>query len=399
MGALLRILLVLPGFTLALAHALSGQSSLENLFQEAQAASARGEYTVSESLYREIIRRDPQRGSAFNNLGIVLISEKKLRDAVEVLQQALKVNPNSSGTYVLLGMAYYELFDSQRAISAFQSALYQNPKDTNALFYLGKAQMQARDYQQAAEIFAKLRKLEPEDRDILYDSSIAYMKLMLDAVNQLTEVAPNSHQLFLFQAQDAEARGDQEAAIGYYKEAIRAKPETVGVHFGLGVVYVKSGKYDEAAHEFLNELQLNPNDSLALWRLGELELRTDPAKAKGHLEYAVSLNTNLPQAALAYGRALLMTGDSQDAISQFRRVVQLAPEEDSVHYLLAVAYRTLGKPQEVKEEIARFEALAKIKSDGRMQLAREIVERGLKTQDPPPDIEPGFSSVRNTEHP
>ena len=225
------------------------------------------------------------------------------------------------------------------------------------------------------------------------------MKLMLEALSRLSEVAPNSYELLLFQAQDAEARGDDVAAIGYYQEAIRKKPDAVGVHYGLGVVYVESGKYDEAAQEFQKELQINPNDSLALWRLGDLELRTDSREAKDHLERAVSLNPDLPQAVLAYGRALLKTGDLKDAVSEFYRVVQLAPEEDSVHYLLATAYRRLGREEEAKEETARFEALAKIKSDRRMQLAREIVERGRKAQESVPDIEPGFSSGRSPQHP
>jgi len=130
-----------------------------------------------------------------------------------------------------------------------------------------------------------------------------------------------------------------------------------------------------------------------------LILRTDSQEARGYLERAVALNPNLPQAVLAYGRVLLVAGETEKAIPQFQRVVELAPEEDSVHYLLATAYRKLGREKEASEEIARFENLAKKKSDRRMQMAQEIIERGRKLQEQVPDIEPGFSPARTVEHP
>ena len=350
-------------------------------------------------MYREIIRQDPQRSSAYHNLGIVLISEKKYPEALVILHQALKINPRSPGTHALLGMAYYELYDSQRAISAFQTALDQNPMDANALLYLAKSQMQARDYQHAAETFGKLGRFKRDDPDVLYGISVAHLKLMMEAVDRLHEVAPNSYRFWLLQAQVAEAWGDDVAALHNYQEALRANPETVGAHYGLGGVYVRLGKYDEAAHEYREGLKLNPNDSLGLWKLGVLILRTDSQEARGYLERAVALNPNLPQAVLAYGRVLLMAGETEKAIPQFQRVVELAPEEDSVHYLLATAYRKLGREKEASEEIARFEDLAKKKSDRRWQMARETIERGRKLQEQPPDIEPGFSSARTVEHP
>jgi Flp pilus assembly protein TadD len=132
---------------------------------------------------------------------------------------------------------------------------------------------------------------------------------------------------------------------------LHLKPDGVGLHYALGSVYARTGRYDEAAGEFKKELQINPNDSLALWKLGEVTLRTNAQDARDFLERAIQLNPELPQVILAYGRALAHTGETQKAIEQFRRVVRLASEEPSVHYHLANAYRNLGRTDEARAEI------------------------------------------------
>ena len=101
---------------------------------------------------------------------------------------------------------------------------------------------------------------------------------------------------------------------------------------------------------------------------------------------------------LAYGRALARTGDTERAVEQFRRVVQLAPEEDSVHYHLAAAYRRLGRSEESKAELARFEELAKKKSERTQVTARQLIELSRDAQEAADALEPSFSPAREPAH-
>jgi Flp pilus assembly protein TadD len=117
------------------------------------------------------------------------------------------------------------------------------------------------------------------------------------------------------------------------------------------------------------------------------------------MEHAANLDPDFSWAVVAYGRALLRTGATEASIAQFHRVVQLAPEEDSVHYLLATAYRKLGREQEASKELGPFEALAKTKSNRRMKAVHELIELNGKSQELPTDLEPGFSPTCTPEHP
>jgi tetratricopeptide (TPR) repeat protein len=376
------------------------QDQVQQLFEQAQKARAGGDLVEAEHKYQEVIRQAPLMANAYHNLGIVYFMQRKYPDAVTTLKKALKLNSSLQGAQVMLGLSYYELYDLEKAVAAFEVALKVTPGDTNALLYLGKAQLQKREYRAAQKTFEQLVELKPKDPEGLYDLSLTHMKLMLEGVNRLGEAAPGSYLFALLLAQDAEARNDDETAIQKYREALalRGKEGVVGIHYALGSVYAKVGKYEEAADEFRKELQLNPNDSLALWKLGELGLRSDPQGVRGYLERAVALNPNLPQAALAYGRLLARAGELEKAVEQFQRVVQLAPEEDSVHYHLAKAYRILGRTEEAKIETARFEELAKKQSERKREMARQLIEMGRTIQEAEQEPDPGFSPSRDPTH-
>ena len=374
------------------------QSQVQRLYEEAQAARARGDLAAAERSYLEVIRRGPGVANAYHNLGIVYFMERKYADAAAALEKATRLEPGLAEAYAMLGLTRYELYEPEKAAAAFRSALRLNPQDSNALLYLAKSQLQQRDYRAAAKTFQSLAESKPDDPEVLYGLSLAHMKLMLEGVNRLGEVAPHSYQFFLLLAQDAETRGDDATALKNLEEAVRVKPDATGVHYALGSVLARLGKYDEAERELRRELEINANDSLALWKLGELLLRSNPQEAREVLERGVRLNSELPQLVLAYGRALARTGDTERAVEQFRRVVQLAPEEDSVHYHLAAAYRRLGRSEESKAELARFEELAKKKSERRQVTARQLIELSRDAQEAADALEPSFSPAREPAH-
>ena len=370
----------------------------ESLFREAQAARTRGDLPSAESKYRELIRMAPAMSNAYHNLGLVYLEEHKYKDSAEVLEKATKLEPKEPGTWVLKGLAYYELYDSRRAVAAFQTGLRLHPSDENAQLYLGKAQIQMRDYRGAAATLERLSQTRPADPTVLYDLGVAHMKLMLGDLDRLGTVAPHSYLLSLLLGQDAETRGDQDAAARFYQEALRANSSAAGVHYALGSIYANSGKNEEAVREFQEELKINGNDSLALWKLGEVTLRMDAHQASQYLEDALKLDPDLPQARLAYGRALVRLGQLNQAVEQFQRVERLAPEEDSVHYHLANAYRRLGQEQQANAEFARFEKLAKAKSQHIHDVAQRQIDLSQGAQDDAHEPSPGFDTSREPVH-
>lgn len=55
------------------------------------------------------------------------------------------------------------------------------------------------------------------------------------------------------------------------------------------------------------------------------------------------------------GKVLIQTGELERALTHLKKVAQLSPDEATCHYLMAQAYRRLGKSAEEKAEIERFQ--------------------------------------------
>ncbi len=98
----------------------------------------RREYSESENHFRTALDLRPAFHEARNNLGAVLLAEKRWRDAVEVLKPL--VGATLYGTPWLvhnnLGYAYHQLLKRRQAMHHYKQALFHNPK-----FCLGYANL------------------------------------------------------------------------------------------------------------------------------------------------------------------------------------------------------------------------------------------------------------------
>src|SRR2546427_6080 len=136
------------------------------------------------------------------------------------------------------------------------------------------------------------------------------------------------------------------------------RPDMPELHYALGNVYWKRRDLDKAEEQFRKELQIDPENYLATWKLGNIYLsKRQYDQAFPYLDKAVQQKPDLAQAHRDLGRALIQTGNFERAVVQLKEVAQLTPEESTSHYLMAQAYRKLGKKAEEKAELDLFEKL------------------------------------------
>ncbi|MNT02108.1 Beta-lactamase [compost metagenome] len=67
-----------------------------------------------------------------NNWGYKLISQKRMKDALELFKLNVSLHPSSANAYDSLGETYAELEESELAIKNYEKALRLNPKNKNA---------------------------------------------------------------------------------------------------------------------------------------------------------------------------------------------------------------------------------------------------------------------------
>ncbi|MBZ5561967.1 MAG: tetratricopeptide repeat protein [Acidobacteriia bacterium] len=86
------------------------QADARRLFEEAQAAKARGDLGGAEKKYLEVIRLAPDVTNAYQNLGITYFAEGKYADAASVLEKAVKFSPRLAPAHFMLDLSYYKLY-------------------------------------------------------------------------------------------------------------------------------------------------------------------------------------------------------------------------------------------------------------------------------------------------
>lgn len=139
-----------------------------------------------------------------------------------------------------------------------------------------------------------------------------------------------------------------------FELAAKIAPREPDIHFGLGYLYWKSHKYDEAEREFNNELSLDPKHAQALAYLGDTELkRENLERAKSLLERSVETNSNIRLAYLDLGAILVRQKQYPAAVKQFRQALELDPTQPDTHYHLGRAYQAMGNTERADQEFAQ----------------------------------------------
>ena len=137
---LTRFLPLLVTLSLLATPQIAVAQSVEQLYQQGNAAQKAGNFAEAERIFRRAIELDPNYALAYNGLGTALGDQKKLDEAIAAFRKALELDPNYAFAYNNLGVALSKQKKWDEAIAAFQKALEIDPNFVLAQNNLREAQ-------------------------------------------------------------------------------------------------------------------------------------------------------------------------------------------------------------------------------------------------------------------
>ncbi len=210
----------------------------------------------------------------------------------------------------------------------------------------------------------------------------------------------------LASAQQAQARGDFEAAAESYQKAIVIHPEIPELRANLGLMYYQTGKDQKAIEAFDDAIRLEPGLFVPNLFLGLDYVKSRKFKeAIPYLQRAAQSKPTDAQAHLGLGQAYAGSGSTRLAIHSYMRANDIDPQNADVWYHLGVAYL------EQVEADARV-LLARHKDSGYLQAlladtfaeqhafiqAAEAYKKALTLDSFPPNTHAGYGFLLVSRH-
>lgn len=285
------------------------------------------DFLVNE-LYPDALKLDPAYWPAHYEAGLLFLEKYNEADAAREFKAALELNPQAAEVHAALAALALENHNFEEAEASLHRALEINPR------LLTARQIEADLAWLNLEVPETLRLLEekvlplnPVDEETLGRIAACYVVLEEKAgagrtsrlqrlIAEVTGRNPHAGDFFYALAGMLEERNKQADAEAYFREAIRVMPQEVGPQAGLGLLYMRMGREEEARRVLKEAFEADPFhirvknnldvldviDKLAVVRTAHFVVKYDAKADKQLGRYAVRhMETVYPELCKLFG--------------------------------------------------------------------------------------------------
>jgi tetratricopeptide (TPR) repeat protein len=297
---------------------------------------------AAERLYRQALAAEPWRTGAARGLARVLAAQGKPKDAQDVLQQCLAVNPDDAGANELLadmvvasvGPAAYP-----QVISYYERAVAADPRRAAAGRSLATIYVTQGRGADAEAVLKKCVDAEPRDaathaelaKVLTLERKYAEADTHFDVA---TALRPHDAEAFCtwgLMLMDARRPKDAERR---FRQALQNSGATAKYHLHLGRALRDQGRIAPALNEFEVARTLDEQYALAYFEAGETLLRVQQqAEAESNFRAALHVDPGCVEARIALVKLLMGAKDAAserlyEGVSLLRRAVEDTHESD-----------------------------------------------------------------------
>ena len=353
-------------------------------FVEGMALEENGEMDRALDAYRKVLNVDPGQAQLAARVAGLLIQQDDFPQAIDVLKDAIKANPNNAEPYQQLAFIYLKyLKKTDQAIDYANRAIALNPGDAEGYQRLVEIEVAAGQEKKALEVLDRAAKIHSNDPAFWMRLGKLYMAILFKSDSQpKPDELKGTNEIF---KKAAEHAGDDPAvlkeiadyyaasqqlkeAIPLYLHVLELQPDDANAREKLATGFIltnQRGKAVEMLEQIIKEhpekyqsydllAQVLEDEARSLQRANRLEeAKAKFAKVAANYEQSLLINPSHPSTYLHLAELLL--GPLRDAdravklLTDARRRFPGAPE---IVYYLAIAQREAKQSQQA---VATFE--------------------------------------------
>lgn len=283
-----------------------------------------GRLQLAESMYRQVLRDNPDHPRALHPLGIIANCYGNRDQAVNFLLRVIEITPDFADAHNDLGNILKALGKTDEAMTCYKNAVAIKPGFADALYNLGNLLIDLGRPDEALVNFRKALEAKPDYAAALCNMGVVQTDL-----------------------------GRPEEAVECYRKAIAVKPDFVTAYNNLANVLLDQGNREEAVACYREAVRIAPEFAEGFFNLGNaLENLGDQEEAAACYRKAVRINPDFAEVYNNLGNLLRKQGFLDESVTVYRKALRLKPDFAEVHNNLGIALKEQGK---IGEAVESFE--------------------------------------------
>ncbi len=283
----------------------------------------------------------------------ILVRKGSYKEAVEALQDAIKINPNNGDLYYFAALSYSKTGDLEKQASNAEEAVKKATKYTGESYALmGDSKLASRKTGEAIEAYKKALNVKPEmPEEFFIKLSQSYraenrLGEAIDTARQGLKPFPRSTPLLTGLTWYYSLADRYNEAVSAGQQAVKNAPDNAAAHTNLCRAYNDVEKFSQAVIECNAALKLASGDGETLFYLARASERLNkPALAADYYKKAVtglianaSQNPTDPDAFYLLGNAYYKDLQTKKAIEAYKQSIEMIPNFVKAHFNLGNAY-------------------------------------------------------------
>jgi tetratricopeptide (TPR) repeat protein len=313
----------------------------------------------------------------------VYLGQQKRKEALDLFDQLIQENPNDWALRTQRAQVWLAGTDKEevkKAAGELELLVKAQPRDPRLKFLLGQAYLKKGDKDLAGQMFAQAAAqqrsfLEPRIALAGLDRQTQDYKDTLRLADEILAVDPNNFEGKLLHASASRGLGNLDIAQNELEALARQEPHSPDVQLELGLTTLARKQYAAAERMFTTLYQSSRSDVRALAGLAAVYL----AEGRGDeaVQYVTQEVNRLPNSLEMrelLAATALNTGKSDIALDQYRKLIQMAPDNPKYYVSMADLFR---EKSDYGSEVTALETASKLEPAnavvaGRLALAEDL---------------------------
>ncbi|XP_072484523.1 BBSome complex member BBS4 isoform X2 [Notamacropus eugenii] len=351
-----------------------------------QALIYRLEGNIQESLelFQSCAVLNPQNADNLKQVARSLFLLGKHKAAIEVYNEAAKLNQKDWEICHNLGVCYMYLKHFNKAKDHLHSALQLNRHDLTYIM-LGKIHLLEGELEKAIDIYKKAVEFSPENTELLTTLGLLYLQLGIyqkafEHLGNALTFDPTNYKAILAAGSMMQTHGDFDVALTKYRVVAYSVPESPPLWNNIGMCFFGKKKYVAAISCLKRANYLAPFDWKILYNLGLVHLTMQQYASAFHfLSAAINFQPKMGELYMLLAIALTNLEDIENANRAYAEAVALDQSNPLVNLNYAVLLYNQG---EKRKALAQYQEMEKkvtlLKGSSSLDFDPEMVEMAQK---------------------